>query len=91
MSAFGVESGRWMGSVCTAAKSNEIPAARELLEKIDVKGKTVVFDALHTQHETARSVVFEGGGDYVFTVKDNQEGLNKEVARLLAEQPFSPS
>jgi hypothetical protein len=91
VSAFGVESGRWMGSVCTAAKSNEIPAARELLEKIELRGKTVVFDALHTQHETARAVVFEGGGDYVFTVKDNQQGLNKEVARLLAEQPFPPS
>jgi hypothetical protein len=91
VSAFGVKSGRWMGSVCTAAKSNEIPAARELLEKIDVAGKTVVFDALHTQHETARAVVFEGGGDYVFTVKDNQPGLSKEVVRLLDEQPFSPS
>lgn len=91
VSAFGVKSGRWMGSVCTAAKSNEIPAARELLEKIDVREKIVVFDALHTQHETARAVVFEGGGDYVFTVKDNQQGLNKEVARLLDEQPFSPS
>lgn len=91
VSAFGVKSGRWMGSVGTAAKSNEIPAAQELLEKIDVKGKIVVFDALHTQHQTARAVVFEGGGDYVFTVKDNQPGLNKEVARLLDEQPFSPS
>ncbi len=91
VSAFGVESGRWLGSVCTEAKSNEIPAARELLNKVDVAGKTVVFDALHTQQETARSVVFEGGGDYVFTVKNNQQGLNKEIARLLAEQPFSPS
>ena len=91
VSAFGVKSGRWMGSVCTAAKSNEIPAARELLEKIEVKGKTVVFDALHTQHETARAVVFDGGGDYVFTVKDNQQCLNKEVARLLDAQPFFPS
>jgi predicted transposase YbfD/YdcC len=61
------------------------------LEKVEVKGKTVVFDALHTQHETARAVIFEGGGDYVFTVKDNQQCLNKEVARLLAGQPFSPS
>lgn len=91
VSAFGVKSGRWMGSVCTAAKSNEIPAARELLGKVDVRGKTVVFDALHTQHETARAVVFEGGGDYVFTVKGNQQGLNDELVRLLAEQPFSPS
>jgi len=91
VSAFGVKSGRWMGSVCTAAKSNEIPAARKVLEKIDVRGKIVIFDALHTQHDTARAVVFDGGGDYVFTVKDNQQTLNEEVTRLLAEQPFSPS
>lgn len=91
VSAFGVESGRWLGSVCTAAKSNEIPAARKLLKRIDLSGKIVVFDALHTQHETAREVVFEGGGDYVFTVKDNQPGLNKELERLLNDQPFSPS
>jgi len=28
------------------------------LDKIEVKRKTVVFDALHTQLETARAVVF---------------------------------
>jgi len=91
VSTFGVKSGRWMGSVCTATKSNEIPAARELLAKIDVNGETVVFDALHTQRETARTVVIEGGGDYVFTVKGNQQDLDKEVDRLLEGQPFSPS
>jgi hypothetical protein len=91
VSAFGVKSGRWMGSVCTEAKSNEIPAARELLEKIDIEGKTVVLDALHTQHETARQIVFEGGGDYVLTVKDNQKNLRQEVERLLEKQPFPPS
>ena len=91
VSAFGLESGRWLGSVCTGSKSNEIPAARELLDKIDVTGKTVVADALHTQHETARQIVFEGGGDYVFTVKDNQKNLHENLEKLLAEQPFSPS
>jgi hypothetical protein len=90
VSAFGVQSGRWLGSVCTEQKSNEIPAARVLLEKIEVVGKTVVADALHTQHDTARQIVFEGGGDYVFTVKDNQKGLHENMARLLAKQPFSP-
>jgi hypothetical protein len=91
VSAFGVESGRWMGSVCTEAKSNEIPAARELLEKIDIVGKTVVLDALHTQSETAQQIVFEGGGDYVMTVKDNQKNLRQEMERLLETQPFPPS
>jgi hypothetical protein len=91
VSAFGVESGRWHGSVCTESKSNEIPAARDLLDKIDVVGKTVVVDALHTQHETARQIVFDGGGDYVFTVKDNQKTLHQDIEKLLQEQPFSPS
>lgn len=91
VSAFGLESGRWLGSVCTENKSNEIPAARELLDKIDVTGKTVIADALHTQHETARKIVFEGGGDYVFTVKGNQKNLQENLQELLVEQPFSPS
>jgi hypothetical protein len=91
VSSFGVQSGRWLGSVCTASKTNEIPAARDLLKKTDVAGKIVVADALHTQQDTARQIVFEGGGDYVLTVKDNQKNLHKNLEKLLAKQPFSPT
>jgi predicted transposase YbfD/YdcC len=90
VSAIGVQSGRWLGSVRTASKSNEIPAARELLTKLDLVGKTVVADALHTQVETAQQIVFDGGGDYVFTVKDNQKTLNETIATLLEKRRFSP-
>jgi predicted transposase YbfD/YdcC len=90
VSAIGVQSGRWMGTVCTETKSNEIPAARELLGRLDLVGKTVVADALHTQVETARQIVFEGGGDYIFTIKDNQKTLHQTVAGLLEKQAFSP-
>lgn len=90
VSAFGVQSGRWMGTVCTEAKSNEIPAARELLGRLNLVGKTVVADALHTQVETARQIVFEGGGDYIFTLKDNQKTLHQTAAGLLEKQAFSP-
>ena len=91
VSALGAQSGRWLGTVCTEAKSNEIPAARALLKKVDVVGKTVVADALHTQWETAQQILFEHGGDFVFTVKENQKTLHTTVAGLLTEQPFSPS
>lgn len=91
VSAIGVETGRWLGTVCTESKSNEIPAARVLLEKIDVEGKIVIADALHTQHDTARQIVFDGGGDYILTVKDNQKVLNENIGRLLNPQPFPPS
>jgi len=90
VSAIGVQSGRWLGSVRTASKSNEIPAARELLAQLDLVGKTVVADALHTQVETAQQIVFEGGGDYVFSVKDNQKTLHETIATLLEKRRFSP-
>lgn len=91
VSAIAVESGRWLGTVRTERKSNEIPAARDLLGKLDVVGKIVVADALHTQDDTARQILYEGGGDYVFTVKDNQKSLHQTLEKLLAPQPFSPS
>ena len=71
--------------------SNEIPAAREQLAKMDLPGKTVLADALHTQVETAQQVLFAGGGDYLLTVKDNQKGLAQTLDRLLTPGKFSPS
>jgi len=91
VSAMGAQSGRWLGTVRVENKTNEIPAARQLLEKQDLVGKTVLADALHTQVETAQQIVFEGGGDYVFSVKDNQKCLRQTVEGLLQKRSFSPS
>jgi hypothetical protein len=86
------ESQRYLGSELVEQKSNEIPAARQLLERLDLEGRFVSLDALHTQQETARAVVQEGGGDYLLTVKDNQPGLRKQLAqRLPAPGAFPPS
>jgi hypothetical protein len=83
--------GRFLGSVLTDSKSNEIPAARQLLGGQDLLGKIVVADALHTQHETAKQILLEGGGDYLLTVKANQSTLEKTLAHLFVKQSFSPS
>jgi len=95
VSAFGVESGRWLGTVRTPDKTNEIPVARELLrrldERIEMAGKLVVLDALHTQDETARQLVQELGADYLLTIKDNQKTLNDTACGLLKPHAFSPS
>jgi hypothetical protein len=95
VSAIGAESGRWLGTVRTPDKTNEITAARTLLEKInqrqDLHGKVLVLDALHTNQETARLIVQEIGADYLFTVKTNQETLHKTVHGLLAKPAFFPS
>lgn len=83
--------GRFLGSVITRDKSNEIPAARELLKKCDLTGKLVVTDALHTQVETAQQILFEQGGDYLMTVKDNQKTLHRNLKHLFEKQDCSPS
>ena len=95
VSAIGAQSGRWLGTVRTPDKTNEIIAARTLLERVsqreDLSGKVVVLDALHTHQQTARLIVQELGADYLFTVKTNQESLHKTVSGLLSARSFPPS
>jgi hypothetical protein len=83
--------GRWLGTVPVKAGSNEIPAARELLGHLELVHKTTLADALHTQVQTVQQVLFEGGGDYALTVKENQKGLVQTLATLLTPGKFSPS
>jgi hypothetical protein len=49
----------YLGSLPVSEKTNEIPVARELFKKVDVVGRLVGLDALHTQTETAREIVLE--------------------------------
>jgi hypothetical protein len=83
--------GRWLGTVGVKEGSNEIPAARDLLGQVPVHDQTTLADALHTQTETVQQILFEGGGDYVLTVKENQKELVQTLATLLTPGKFSPS
>lgn len=56
------------------AKSNEIPAARQLLGGRDLRGWVVTLDALHTQRATAE-LILRQGGHYLMMVKENQPAL----------------
>ena len=93
VSAYAVNSGRWLGSEPVAAGSNEIPAAQQLLRRAPIEGALVVADALHTQAETARVIIQEGGGDYLLTVKGNQPTVAASVQQLHdgLQHAFSPS
>lgn len=84
-------SGRWLGTLPVQEGSNEIPAARKLLAKVPLENKTSLADALHTQTETAQQILFEGGGDYALSVKDNQKELVQTLETLLTRSEFSPS
>lgn len=63
------------------AKTNEIPAIRDLLGTMDLTGVTVTADALHTQTTTA-TFITDNGADFIFTVKKNQPTLHKQIAAL---------
>ena len=69
-------------------KTNEITRVTPLLAELDIEGAVVTADALHTQKETARHLVEDRKADYVFTVKDNQPTLRKDIEELFttAEQ-----
>lgn len=83
--------GRFLGSVLTQSKSNEIPAGRQLLRQQNLAGKIVVADALHTQKPTARQILYEQGGDYLLTVKANQPTVQKTLHGMFAKHAFSPT
>lgn len=93
VNAYAVKSGRWLGSEAVAEGSNEIPAGRELIRRLDLEGQRVTLDALHTQAETARIIVQEKGGDYLLSVKGNQAGVAETLAkcRKNLRHSFSPS
>lgn len=59
--------------------------ARELLANMDIKGRMITADAMHTQCETARFIVEDKQADYVFTVKDNQKTLKEDIIALHLE------
>ena len=93
LSAVSVPSQYYLGSAVVNTKTNEIPVARQLFPKLDLEGRFVSLDALHTQTETALDLVQEHGAHYTLTVKDNQPGIHDTIKKLLPEIPeaFPPS
>jgi len=78
LSAHLADLGITIGQRTVGEKSNEIPAMREHLGLLTIEGCMVVADALNCQKETAAAVI-EGKGDYLFSVKDNQQTLKEDI------------
>ncbi len=80
--------------VAVERKENEIVAAPRVLQGLDLRGKVVTGDALLAQRNLSIQIV-DGGGDYLWAVKENQAGLYQDVERLFAPEPvvkgFSPA
>ena len=63
------------------AKTNEVPVAAVVLGQLDLHGKVVTADALHTVKATAR-LIREGGGEFVLPVKENRRALFDAIDAL---------
>jgi len=69
--------------------TNEITQFQPLLDQVDLAGRVVTADALHTQADHARWLVTERHADYVFCVKGNQAALEAAIDHL-PQAAFSP-
>lgn len=79
------ELGITLGQKAVNDKSNEIPAVRELIELLDIKGCLIVADALNCQKETAKTII-ENGGDYLLSVKGNHSNLEIEIEDFVEDE-----
>lgn len=65
--------------------TNEAKTALELLKTLVLRGRTITGDAIFCQRDLCQQIV-DSGGDYLFTVKDNQPELKAAI-----EADFQPS
>src|SRR6266567_7618764 len=66
-------------------KTNEVPMATAVLGQIDLEGKIVTADALHTVKATADHI-HEHGGEFVLPVKENRRALSDALDALPWDQ-----
>ena len=83
VNAIAQPSQRILGVEPVDCKTNEIPTARTLIKRLDLRGKLTQLDGMHTQHETVHQILFEHGGDYSLILRDNQPTLLKTAQQLL--------
>lgn len=84
VSAWASSTGLILGQVKTEEKSNEITAIPELLKMLELKGCIVTLDAMGCQKKIAEQIV-EQKGDYILTVKGNQDRLHMEIIEVFQQ------
>ena len=73
--------GAVLGQAAVDAKSNEIPAVRDLLKAFaDLAGAVITIDAMHTQSDTAQVIPGRGRG-----LRDDRQGQHADVVPAAEE------
>ncbi len=74
-----------LGQKFIEEKTNERPAAQEILRLMDLNNTIVTADAMNCQKGTVK-VIVQGKGDYVLALKGNQPLFYEEVKRYFNEE-----
>ena len=83
VAAYAADARAVLAQVRVDAKTNEHKAALQLLGILPLAGTLFVGDALFCQRDLCAKII-EGGGDYLFFVKDNQPSLSADSGAGLA-------
>lgn len=67
-----------LAQVAIPSKQNEITAAPTLIQWVDLRGKVLIGDAMHTQRQISIQIG-TAGGHYLWTVKANQPQLLQDI------------
>ena len=89
LSVFGTVGRVILAHVEIDQKTNEIPAAQELILALGLKDRLYTFDAMHCQVKTFEAAIAVGSHVLV-QVKDNQEGLVDAVESIRSHELASP-
>jgi predicted transposase YbfD/YdcC len=89
LSVYDVDKAKVMSQVEVGRKENEISKAPEALKLVEITGKVVTADAMHTQKRLSAQIL-EQRGDYVWPVKENQLQLYKNIQQLFAPEYPKP-
>jgi predicted transposase YbfD/YdcC len=81
LAAYWPGTGLVLCQVAVDPSTNEIGTAPQVLKALDLKGKIISGDAIFAQRDLSL-LIGQAGGDYVWTVKDNQPKLRAEIEKL---------
>lgn len=78
LNAYSNKYGICLASEMIDDKTNEIPTIPTILERLNIKGTIVTWDALNTQKENVECVI-SSHGDYVVPIKGNQGNFYNDL------------
>jgi predicted transposase YbfD/YdcC len=84
VSAFAAETRLCLAAATPKAGENEIEAALNVIELIDLNGRLITADALHCHARMAQAVIGKGG-DYLLTLKGNRRHWQLRANQTLAD------